>query len=201
MHVSFSSCALAGALVIALSLTACSHIDNIHEVVPKTVYRSAQLSPAKLEKLIDENGIKSVLNLRGAEPGQPWYDGERAMTAKKSVELHDFALASAREVSPEQAQTLIELMEQAPKPMLIHCWAGADRTGLASALYLYAIENESSDKASSALAFKYHHLSFTSAGAMDRSFDKFVESRAAMAQREKVPEVLVDTVPIVSGAP
>ena len=167
---------------LLISLSACAYaprfIQNVHEVVPGRVYRSAQLSPERLTQLIDEHGLRSVLNLRGASPGERWYEDERKTAHANNVEHIDFALSSKREVPSEQADELIRVMRAAPKPMLIHCWAGADRTGLASALYLYAVHEQSAEDAARALAMKYHHFSFTSAGAMDRSFQQYVDSRA-----------------------
>lgn len=168
--------------VLVLLSSACAYaprfIQNVHEVVPGEVYRSAQLGPERLTQLIDQHGIRSVLNLRGASPGEAWYDDERTTAHQNNVEHINFALSSRVEVPPEQADELIRIMREAPKPMLIHCWAGADRTGLASALYLYALDDKTADEAARALAMKYHHFSFTSAGAMDRSFSNYVEARS-----------------------
>jgi len=170
-------------VVLALALSGCSSapyfINNVHAVVPGVVYRSAQLSPETLTGLIEQHKVRSVLNLRGAFPGQPWYDGEKAAASRAGIAHYDFELSSKVEVGANQAEQLIQLMREAPKPLLIHCWGGADRTGLASALYLYSIHERPADEASGALSWKYHHLSFTSAGAMDRSFAKFVELKNA----------------------
>jgi protein tyrosine phosphatase (PTP) superfamily phosphohydrolase (DUF442 family) len=158
-------------------------VENVHTVIPGEVYRSAQLSPGRLEKLIETQKIRSVLNLRGASPGVEWYDQERAVAAKTGATHIDYELGSAKEVTPEQARELIALMDKAPKPILIHCWGGADRTGLASALYLYKLA-EKKDLAAGALSFRYHHLGWTSAGAMDRSFAAFVKAEVAAVKAE-----------------
>lgn len=162
-----SACALAPPL-----------LQNVHEVVPGKVIRSAQLSPERLAELIRTHKLKSVVNLRGPGAGQAWYDGERAVAANANIEHHDFELGSAKEVPVAQADELIALMRRAPKPMLVHCWAGADRTGLASALYLYAVADKAPELAAKALSVRYHHLWFTSAGAMGRSFQAYVAARA-----------------------
>jgi len=168
---------------VALTASACALlptvIENVHTVVPGTVYRSAQLSSERLGELIAQRHIRTVLNLRGPSPNEPWYRDERAATARAGAEHRDFELSSTREVPPAQADQLLQLMREAPKPLLIHCWGGADRTGLASALYLYAIEGQPPPEAAAALSIRYHHLWFTSASAMDRSFQRFVAARAA----------------------
>jgi protein tyrosine/serine phosphatase len=123
------------ALLVVTALTRCATPpfgQNIHDVVPGVVVRSAQLSPTDLQVLIDQDHIASVLNLQGASPGSDWYDQELKVTSKANVAHLDFGLSSGREVPVETAEELIQVMREAPKPLLIHCWGGADRTGLAS---------------------------------------------------------------------
>ncbi|MFD2031462.1 tyrosine-protein phosphatase [Ancylobacter dichloromethanicus] len=50
-------------------------------------------------------------------------------------------------------------MKDAKKPILIHCQAGADRSGLASALYLAAIKKNSAEaEAEAQLSIRYGHF-------------------------------------------
>ena len=53
---------------------------NFHTVEEGALYRSAQLSADELQTAIRDHGIKAILNLRGAHPGEPWYDGEVAVS-------------------------------------------------------------------------------------------------------------------------
>jgi protein tyrosine/serine phosphatase len=65
-------------------------------------------------------------------------------------------------------------MKDAPKPLLIHCLSGADRTGLASALYLAAVSKTNEKVAEGQMSIFYGHiaLSISRAFAMDRTFEK-----------------------------
>jgi len=58
--------------------------------------------------------------------------------------------------------------------MLIHCKAGADRTGLASAIYVAGVAKEGEMAAESQISLTYGHLSlfFIGAYAMDRTFER-----------------------------
>jgi len=64
-------------------------------------------------------------------------------------------------------------MKGAQKPILIHCREGADRTGLASALYLAAIKKAGEAVAEGQLSIRYGHISlpFIPEYAMDRAFE------------------------------
>jgi hypothetical protein len=58
-------------------------------------------------------------------------------------------------------QDLIALLDAyrfAPRPILIHCRAGADRTGEASAIYLQEYMQRSREEALEALTFDYWHV-------------------------------------------
>jgi hypothetical protein len=45
--------------------------DNFHAVEDGAVYRSGQLSGAELSSCIRENGILTIINLRGNNAGNP----------------------------------------------------------------------------------------------------------------------------------
>lgn len=177
--------ALRWSLLAALGLGAALGVPpllrNVHEVVPGALYRSAQLSPAALEDLVARRGLRAVLNLRGARPGQAWYDAELAAAARAGVAHLDFELSAVQEVAPDRARALVALMAAAPKPLLIHCQAGADRTGLASALYLAAVEGVSAEQAGAELSTWYGHLPWlwSPVAAMDRSFAAFLDAGVA----------------------
>ena len=161
--------ALAGAYFGGLQLT-----GNFHTVVPGEVYRASQIDANDIVSYQKKFGIRSILNLRGENTGKPWYDEETAAAKSTNITQINFRMAAKRELTVEQGNELIELMRTAPKPLLIHCKSGADRTGLASALYLAAIEKKSKAEAEHALSPVYGHLSlpFLREYAMDRTFDK-----------------------------
>jgi protein tyrosine/serine phosphatase len=148
---------------------------NFHSVEKGRVYRSAQLNREELEKVIAENGIRSILNLRGPNPSSSWYDEELEAANKHNVLHYDFALSSRKRVSPEAMRSLIAWMRAAPKPLLIHCKAGADRTGLVSALYRYAIKGDRAEEAVEELSLRYGHFPFIRSAtiAMDDSFANY----------------------------
>lgn len=149
---------------------------NEHVVVAGELYRSAQPTKAEVEQYAREFGIKSILNLRGVNEGSPWYDEEVAAAQDLGIKFINFRMKAARELTSEQANELIEVMRSAPKPLLIHCHAGADRTGLASALYVAAVAKQGEEAAEAQFSLKYGHLPafpfwWTDAQAMSRTFE------------------------------
>ena len=164
--------------------------DNFHVVSAGQVYRSGQMSASTLGRVIREHGIKCVLNLRGANPEQAWYPAETNTAAQLGVRHLDFSLSAGREVSDPEIDAIMELVRRAPKPILIHCYGGADRTGLISSLYLYTIEEKTSVEASRELtAFYGHipHLHWRYSIAMDHSFWRYVSNRLSQMEMKAIP--------------
>lgn len=151
--------------------------DNFHTVLAGELYRSAQPSSAELSRYGREYGIRTVVNLRGAQPGSPWYEAEIAAAAKLGLEHRDFGISAGAILEPDEADRLIALLSQAPKPILIHCRSGSDRTGLAAALYLAAIAGVEEEEAEEQLSILYGHFSlpFTPSFPMDLSFEAMEE--------------------------
>lgn len=108
---------------------------NVAPVVEGEVWRAGQLSGPQLQRFIEAEGIRSVINLRGENTGSDWYDAEVAATAAAGARHIDFRMSSRQQLDRAQADALVALMREAPKPLLIHCEGGADRSSLAAALY------------------------------------------------------------------
>ena len=165
----------AGFLGLIGYLAVLHYNGNFHAVVEGEVYRSAQVTGTDLADYTAEVGLKSVLNLRGASPQSDWYKAEIAESARLGLVHADFALNASRAVTNEEATQLIALMRSLPKPLLIHCKHGSDRTGLLSALYLAAIKGEDADTANKQLSIYFGHFAvpyLSAAYPMDESWDR-----------------------------
>jgi hypothetical protein len=53
---------------------------NFNTVLAGELYRSGQLSPAQIADYAKRHGIKSIINLRGNNTGNDWYDAEVAQS-------------------------------------------------------------------------------------------------------------------------
>jgi protein tyrosine/serine phosphatase len=84
-------------------------------------------------------------------------------------------MSANRELTQAQAERLLAILNAADKPLLIHCQSGADRSGLAAALYLAAIARHGEAAAKDQLSFRYGHIGLphlSSAYAMDRAWER-----------------------------
>lgn len=146
---------------------------NFHMVAEGQVYRAAQPTAEQLNDWTAAYHFKAILNLRGARPGKEWYDAEVRTAARLGVTLIDYPLSA--DIAPTAAQVadLIDILAKAPKPLLIHCKEGADRSGLASAIYLAAIAGADEEAAEAQLSFRFGHVSlpFVPSFAMDESWE------------------------------
>lgn len=150
---------------------------NYHTLREGEVYRAGQLTSEQLTQHIKQDGIRSIINLQGADEDEQWYRDEIAVARANNIPHTDFKLSSTKELTDQQMHELVALMKKQPKPLLIHCLGGADRTSLASALYLYAIKGEPAATAAKQLSIRFGHfphLFRSEVGAMDVSFERYV---------------------------
>ncbi|MDD4816632.1 MAG: tyrosine-protein phosphatase [Victivallaceae bacterium] len=102
------------------------------------VYRSAQPSREDFERLAAA-GFKSVLNLRRHHG-----DGDLL----KGLPLTEYRLRlNAGEMTETDIVDALRIVRDAPKPLLIHCRHGVDRTGAVVAAYRVVFQNRSGDEA------------------------------------------------------
>lgn len=149
---------------------------NQFEIAPG-VWRSNQPSPWRMEKLARQ-GIKTILNLRG-ENNLSFYLFEKEAADRLGIELVDLKTYARNLVSRERFLALFDMFDRLEKPFLIHCKSGADRAGLASALWLLDKEGASLGDAKSMLSLKYIHLRSTQTGVLDHLLDVYGADTAA----------------------
>ena len=151
---------------------------NFDTVVQHELYRSAQPSAADIARYAEEDHIASIVNLRGESRGSAWYDEEIAASKAHDIKHYDFRMSASSALTHQEAVDLIALLSKVEKPVLIHCNWGADRTGLASALYLAAIARAREEQAEQQLSLRYGHFPvpvLSQAFAMDETFESLEE--------------------------
>jgi protein tyrosine/serine phosphatase len=140
---------------------------NFHPITPGEAYRSAQLDQDELKYYIHKFDIHSIINLRGKNTGELWYRKEIATCKKLDLKHYDLGLSAGRKPSSREIKELLRLFKIAPCPVLIHCQGGADRSGLAAALWKMIIDGSPKSIAQEQLSIRFGHMPFGPTQALD----------------------------------
>ncbi|MCP4614031.1 MAG: dual specificity protein phosphatase family protein [Planctomycetes bacterium] len=132
-------------LVFGSFLIHSSFSGNLKEVIPQKIYRSAQPTPEQLREWTERYRIKTIINLRGDVKKE--IKDEQLTARQLGIKMISLKLSSRRLTAKYLLVELIEAIESAETPILIHCRSGYDRAGTASALAAMAIANIEYEKA------------------------------------------------------
>jgi hypothetical protein len=168
-------CAVGILLVIVIIAVDDLFFGNFHTVVPGRVFRCAQPSAAELETILRKYDIRTVVNLRGCCAPMDWYLDECRVTHALNVAQEDISLSAMRLPSTSEIRRLVEVLDHCEYPILFHCYRGADRTGLASAVARLLQDGVTLDDALSELGIAYGHLSIGKTGQIDRFFQLYAD--------------------------
>jgi len=109
---------------------------NFHWIGDGEAARSSQAFFGGLERLMRRHGLRAIINLRGENADLSWWRYERTVCAKLGAQ-HIDAMMDSRHL-PTRAMLLVlsEAFQTAPRPFLLKCSGGHDRTALAAALFI-----------------------------------------------------------------
>ena len=145
---------------------------NMHPVGTKGMWRANQPSPNRIKWLAD-NGFKTILNLRGTQPGRPYYDLEHEACERHGLAIVDLPWGSREAPYVERIEQLIEVFNSIEYPAMMHCKSGADRAGIVAVMYMLLHEGASFEEAIDHLSFKYLHVKQGKTGMLDYFFEQY----------------------------
>ncbi len=192
---------IGASLAIALVLAGFCYIGvfggNVHTIEPGRAYRSATLTGMSytgitahligndLDSVLKRDHIGTVICLRSGSNADDWYRQELG-DCRRANALHEDVPISARSLPPPSALVrLIDIFDHARYPILLHCQAGADRTGLASTIYAHLYEGLPLDTAEAAqLTWRYGHFAVDKTRAMDTFFDLYRQDANGLSLRD-----------------
>ncbi len=147
--------------------------SNFHTITPSEAYRSAQLDRDELEYYIKKYNIKSILSLRGDNPNADWYREEIKTCMDNHVAYYSVALSAEHEPSERAVRQITEIFGSIPRPVLIHCKQGADRTSLVAAMWKVIVDKEPKSEAKKQLSPMFFHFPIGRTASLDRFFKKW----------------------------
>lgn len=119
-------------------------------VEPGKIYRSGQISSYLIEPVLSDNKIEKVIALNGSDLQKPYLKTE-VETAKKLHIDHQvlYLIGDGTGDVEDYAEAVAEIMrcEKAGKPVLVHCAAGAQRTGGVIAAYRMLVQKKTPEEA------------------------------------------------------
>jgi len=164
-------------------------------VVPGKVYRSGQVSKWMLEEKLKEHGIQVVIDLNGIETDDEHQEAEIATVARLGLEHHRFKLGGDGTGDIRHYADAIEVIHscvQSGRPVLVHCSAGAQRTGGVVATYRMLVQRQPPQVAYAELS-NYGWKAHKNQALLDYVNGHMCELAELLVKRgviEKVPEPL-----------
>jgi protein tyrosine phosphatase (PTP) superfamily phosphohydrolase (DUF442 family) len=152
-------------IVTLLLLTACT---GFRESMPG-VFRSPFAREEQMIRRLQDNQIRSVLCLRG---GQTARQSERSAMAAGAAFVA-VPISAKRPVPPAALLAIWDVAENAERPVLVHCRAGVDRTGLALAIIALHDTGDLLLARQQLSFFTAGHLAAFGTEAMDRVLDQY----------------------------
>jgi protein tyrosine phosphatase (PTP) superfamily phosphohydrolase (DUF442 family) len=136
------------------------------------VFRSAQPT-TELDRLIRDYQLKSILNLRAGSQADWWYEAEVSTAEANGLAFYDLPLSASRRPRRHELLKLIDVFDDCPYPLLIHCKSGADRTGLASAVYCLVRRREAPERARLAFSAEFGHIPYGGSEHLHEPIDEY----------------------------
>jgi len=119
---------------------------NFGVVEAGQIYRSGELSPEAMRRVVADHGIKTVIDFGAHEAGSPSEMRERRVCDVLGVERYQMRLEGDSQGNANYYVQALRLMnDPAKRPILVHCAAGSERTGCAVILYRHVVQGKPID--------------------------------------------------------
>jgi protein tyrosine/serine phosphatase len=108
-------------------------------VTPEILYRSGGLSRAKLERVINQYQIRTIVALESEDESDPienWYNEEKQLCEQKGIRFVYLPVETNTGPENQQIEEWLRLFDNPEnQPILVHCAQGVSRTGMFVAIY------------------------------------------------------------------
>ena len=148
---------------------------NRHKV-SDGVWRSSQPAPHQIRQ-IARLGVRTIVNLRGERDCGSFRLQQQACRSH-GITIEELVVKSRAVPTAAQVHEAKALFDRIEYPMLLHCKSGADRAGLASALYLILKQGDSVESALDQLHARFGHFKQADTGVLDYMFERYLADNA-----------------------
>lgn len=147
---------------------------NFHRLSDEA-YRSSQPTMWQLRRMVRKYGIRTILNLKGANPNSAYWYFEQEQCAKLGVKLVDISIASRSIPTLERLRRAKEVFDSVEYPIWMHCKAGADRAGIYATLYQYFRQGIPLEQTDQLRFWPYGHIRHSKAGKFDHLIELYAD--------------------------
>ncbi|MEM9065912.1 MAG: tyrosine-protein phosphatase [Planctomycetota bacterium] len=114
---------------------------RVHVVADGEVVRSGKLRPAALKRVIETHGIRTIIDLGAFEEGSGEDRLQQRTADALGVTRYRFQLFGDTNGNPNHYVNALRIMQDpAMQPVLLHCGAGTERTGMCILYYRHLTE-------------------------------------------------------------
>lgn len=145
---------------------------NFHRI-SNDAFRSSQPTMWQLRRIVKKYGIKTILNLKGANPNSAYWAFEREQCEKLGVRLIDVDIKSREAPSPENLRCAKALFGSVEYPIWMHCKAGADRAGIFATLFQYFHLDIPIEQTDQLRLWPYGHIRLSKTGKIDHYLEQY----------------------------
>ncbi len=146
---------------------------NFHQI-SEEAYRSSQPTMWQLRREVKARGIKTIINLKGANLGSAYYAFEKEQCAKLGIRMVDIDIYSRGIPEGSRIRRAKEVFDSVEYPIWIHCKAGADRAGIYATLYQYFRKHIPIEQTNQLKLWPFGHIRHSNAGKIDFYLEQFL---------------------------
>ena len=154
---------------------------NFHRI-SDNAFRSSQPTMWQLRRMVRKHGIRTILNLKGANPNSAYWALEREQCEKLGIALIDIDIRSREAPRPEDIRRAKALFASIAYPVWMHCKAGADRAGIYATFFQHFHQQMPIERTDQLRLWPYGHFRLSKAGRIDHYLEHYLAYRQAQPE-------------------
>jgi tyrosine-protein phosphatase SIW14 len=120
---------------------------NNFQVIEQDMYRSGRPSIPEIEMLAQSFNIKTILSVETYLLDPEYAKASREAAEDFGIEIVNVPIPPVGHLDKIAARKALEALKTLPRPILIHCYRGSERTGIVVAAYRMSVHHWTYDQA------------------------------------------------------